>query len=127
MLRKGTRKCQRVPEGARWYQSVPEGARGYQMVPEGARMDVRGCQRVPDGTNGCQVVPVSTRGCQKNQVGTVVAPGLGKTSDLIFVTVSIAGSGGGCPSRYWCHNVLLQVGMVPAMEGPPGRRDKVEG
>ena len=46
---------------------------------------------MPDGTNGCQVVPVSTRGCQKDQVGTVVAPGLGKTSDLIFVTVSIAG------------------------------------
>ena len=33
---------------------------------------------------------MSTRGCQKDQVGTVVAPGLGKTSDLIFVTVSIA-------------------------------------
>ena len=57
------------------------------MVPD----DVRGCQRVPDGTNGCQVVPVSTRGCQKDQVGTVVALGLGRTSDLIFVTVSIAG------------------------------------
>ena len=51
----------------------------------------RGCQNVPDGTNGCQVVPVSTRGCQKDQIGTVVAPGLGRTSDLIFVTVSIAG------------------------------------
>ena len=34
---------------------------------------------------------MSTRGCQKDQVGTVVAPGLGKTSDLIFVTISIAG------------------------------------
>ena len=46
---------------------------------------------MPDGTNGCQVVPVSTRGCQKDQVGTAVAPGLGKTSNLIFVMVSIAG------------------------------------
>ena len=34
---------------------------------------------------------MSTRGCQKDQVGTVVASGLGQTSDLIFVTVSIAG------------------------------------
>ena len=76
-FKKGTRRCQRVPQGARWCQSVPEGARG--------------CQMVPDGTNGCQVVPVSTRGYQKNQVGTVVAPGLGRTSNLIFVTVSIAG------------------------------------
>ena len=53
--------------------------------------DARGCQRVPDGTNGFQVVPVSTRECQKDQVRTVVAPGLGKSSDLIFVTVSIVG------------------------------------
>ena len=81
------RGCQVVPECTRGCQRVPDGARGCQMVSE----DARGCQRVPDGTNGCQVVPVSTRGCQKNQVGTVVAPGLGKTSDLIFVTVSIAG------------------------------------
>ena len=56
---------------------MPEGASGCQMVPESAR----GCQRVPDGA----------RGCQRGQIGTVVAPGLGKTSDLIFGTVSIAG------------------------------------
>ena len=103
---RGARGCQRV-DGARGFQTVSDGARGFQVVPEctrgcqrvpdGARgrqmvsEDARGCQRVPDGTNGCQVVPVSTRGCQKDQVGTVVAPGLGKTSDLIFVTVSIAG------------------------------------
>ena len=76
-----------VPECIIGCQRVPDGARGCQIVSE----DARGCQRVPDGTNGCQVVPVSTRGCQKDQVGTAVAPGLGKTSDLIFVTVSIAG------------------------------------
>ena len=87
MVPEGSKWCQRVPEGARWYQCVSEGARGCQMVSE----DARGCQRVPDDTNGCQVVPVSTRGCQKDQIGTVVAPGLGKASDLIFVTVSIAG------------------------------------
>ena len=87
MVPEGSRWCQRVPGGTRVYQRVPEGTGWCQRVPDG----VRGCQRVPDGTNGCQVVPVSTRGCQKNQVGTVVAPGLGKTSDLIFVTVSIAG------------------------------------
>ena len=57
------------------------------MVPESAR----GCQRVPDGASGCQMVPEGARGCQRGQIGTVVAPGLGKTSDLIFVTVSIAG------------------------------------
>ena len=107
MVLESARGCQRVPGGARGFQTVSDGARGFQVVPEctrgcqrvpdGARRrqmvseDARGCQRVPDGTNGCQVVPVSTRGCQKDQVGTVVAPGLGKTSDLIFVTVSIAG------------------------------------
>ena len=107
MVLESARGCQRVPDGARGFQTVSDGARGFQVVPEctrgcqrvpdGARgrqmvsKDARGCQRVPDGTNGCQVVPVSTRGCQKDQVGTVVAPGLGKTSDLIFVTVSIAG------------------------------------
>ena len=31
------------------------------------------------------------RGCQRGQIGTVVAPALAKASDLIFVTVSIAG------------------------------------
>ena len=35
-------------------------------------------------------------------------------------------SRGGCPGRYRCHNVLLQVGMVQAMEGPPGSHNKVE-
>ena len=66
---------------------VPERANGCQMV----KKSTRECQRVPDGANGCQMVPEGARGCQKDQIGTVVAPGLGKTSDLIFVTVSIAG------------------------------------
>ena len=107
MVLESARGCQRVPGGARGFQTVSDGARGFQVVPEctrgcqrapdGARgrqmvsEDARGCKRVPDGTNGCQVVPVSTRGCQKDQVGTIIAPGLGRTSDLIFVTVSIAG------------------------------------
>ena len=107
MVLESARGCQRVPDGARGFQTVSDGARGFhvapectrgrQRVPDGARgrqmvsEDARGCQRVPDGTNGCQEVPVSTRGCQKDQVGIVVTPGLGKTSDLIFVTISIAG------------------------------------
>ena len=117
MMQEGARGCQMIPESARGCQRVPDGARGFQMVsggargcqvvpkctrgcqrvPDGARgcqmvsEDARGCQRVPDGTNGCQVVPVSTGGCQKDQVGMVVAKGLGKMSDLVFVTVSIAG------------------------------------
>ena len=62
-------------------------ARECQMVPESAR----GCQRVPDGASGCQMVPEGARGCQRGQIGTVMARGLGKASDLIFVTVSIAG------------------------------------
>ena len=66
-----------VPEGARWCQRVSESARE--------------CQRVPDGASGCQMVPEGARGCQRDQIGTVVAKGLGKASDLIFVTVSIAG------------------------------------
>ena len=37
------------------------------------------------------MVPEGGKGYQKNQIGPVVALGLGKRSDLIFVTVSIAG------------------------------------
>ena len=102
---------------------VTEVASGYQMVPESAR----GCQRVPDGASGYQMVPEGARRCQSSPIGTVVAPGLGKASDLIFVTVSIAGVEVVASGRYRCHNLLLQVGMVPEMEGPPGSRDKVEG
>ena len=123
MVPESTRGCQRVPDDDRGCQRVPEGASGYQMVPESAR----GCQRVPDGASGCQMVPEGARGCQRGQIGTVVAPGLGKASDLIFVTALHSRSGGGCPGRYRCHNVLLKVGMVPEMEGPPGSRDKFEG
>ena len=57
------------------------------MIQKGAR----GCQRVPEGARGCQRVPDGARGCQRGQIGTVVAPALGKASELIFVTVSIAG------------------------------------
>ena len=78
---------QRVPEGARWWQRVPDGARGCQGVPEGAR----GCQRVPEGARWCQMVPEGARGCQRGQIGTFVAPALGKASQLIVVKVSIAG------------------------------------
>ena len=81
------RGCQMVSEGARGCQMVPECTRGCQMVSEGARW----YQRVPEGARWCQWVPDGARGCQKDQIGTVVAPGLGKMSDLIFVTVSIAG------------------------------------
>ena len=76
-----------MPEGAKGCQMVSDGAKGCQMVLESARE----CQNGPDGANGCQMVPEGGKGCQKDQIGTVVAPGLGKTSDLIFVTVSIAG------------------------------------
>ena len=44
----------------------------------------RECQNGLDGAKGCQMVPEGGKGCQKDQIGTVVAPGLGKTSDLIF-------------------------------------------
>ena len=107
MMQKGARGCQMVPESARGCQRVPDGTRGCQMVLEGARgcqmmqkgatgcqmvpESARGCQRVPDGANGCQMVPEGARGCQRDQIGTVVARGLGKVSELIFVKVSIAG------------------------------------
>ena len=87
MVPEDARGCQRVPDGGRGCQRVPEGASGCQMVPESARR----CQRVPDGARGCKMVPDGARGCQRCQIGTVVVPGLGKASDLIFVTVSIAG------------------------------------
>ena len=53
--------------------------------------DASGCQRVPDGARGCQMVPEGARGCQRGQIGTFVAPALGKASQLIVVKVSIAG------------------------------------
>ena len=76
-----------VPEDARWCQRMPDDAKGCQRVPDGTRE----CHRVSKGASGCQMVPEGARGCQKGQIGTVVARGLGKASDLIFVTVSIAG------------------------------------
>ena len=81
------RGCQRMPDGARGCQMVSDGAKGYQMVLESARE----CQNGPDGANGCQMVPEEGKGCQKDQIGPVVAPGLGRKTDLIFVMVSIAG------------------------------------
>ena len=83
----GASGCQMVPESARVYQRVPDRTRGCQMDPEG----ISGCQMVPESARGCQMVPEGTRGCQRDKIGTVVAPGLGKASNLIFVTVSIAG------------------------------------
>ena len=76
-----------VPESARGCQMVTDGARGCHGVPVGARW----YQRVPEGARWCQWVPDGARWYQRDQIGTVVAPGLGKVSDLIFVTVSIAG------------------------------------
>ena len=102
----GDRWCQRVPVGAKWYQRVPEGARGCQMVPVGARR----CQRVPKGPDW------DGRG-----------PRIGSNVRFDFCHGLHSRIGGGCPGRYRCHNVLLQVGMVSAMEGPPGSRDKVKG
>ena len=64
---RGARFCQREAKGARWHYRGPENARMGQMVPEGGK------------------------GCQKDQIGTVVARGLGKASELIFVKVSIKG------------------------------------
>ena len=81
------RECQNGPDGAKGCQMVPEGGKGCQMTLQRARE----CQNGPDGANGCQMVPEGGKGRQKDQIGTVVAPGLGKTSDLIFVMVSIAG------------------------------------
>ena len=61
--------------------------RRYKVVPDCAR----GCQIVPDGARGCQRVPEGTRWCQRGQIGTVVAPALGKASQLIVVKVTITG------------------------------------
>ena len=97
IIQKDTRGCQKAPVSARGYQRMPDGAKGCQMVSDGSK----GCQMVQestregqngsDGANGCQMVPEEGKGCQKDQVGPVVVPGLGEKTDLIFVTVSIAG------------------------------------
>ena len=87
IMEKSARGCQRMPDGAKGCQMVSDGSKGCQMVQESTRE----CQNGPDGANGCQMVPEGGKGCQKDQVGPVVAPGLGKKTDLIFVTVSIAG------------------------------------
>ena len=50
---------------------------------------------MPEGARWCQMVPEGARGCQRDQIGTVVARGLGKASKLIFVKVSIAAGGTG--------------------------------
>ena len=87
MVSEGARGYQIMEKSARGYQRMPDGAKGCQMVQESTRE----CQNGPNGANGCQMVPEGGKGCQKDQVGLVVAPGLGRKTDLIFVTVSIAG------------------------------------
>ena len=103
----GTKGCQVVSNGAkvchlalqkaRECQNGPDGAEGCQMVPEGGKEcqmaleRTKECQNGPDGSKGCQMVPEGGKGCQKDQIGTVVARGLGKASELIFVKVSIKG------------------------------------
>ena len=76
-----------MPEGTKGCQRVSDGTKGCQMVLQRDRE----CQNGPDGAKGCQMVSEGGKGCQKDQIGMVVAPGLCKTPDLIFVTVSIAG------------------------------------
>ena len=87
IMEKSARGCQRMPDGAKGCQMVSDGSKGCQMVQESTRE----CQNGPDGANGCQMVPEGGKGCQKDQVGPVVAPGLGRKTNLIFVTVSITG------------------------------------
>ena len=151
----GTGECQRVPKDARWYQRVPDGIRGCQRVPDNGKecqrvpKDARWCQRVPDGVRWlkrvpdgtgeyqrmpewarwCQWVPNGARGRQRVPEGPGRAgcgPRIRQKDRSDFCYGLHSRSGGGCPGRYRCHNVLLQVGMVPAMEGPPGSRNKVE-
>ena len=155
MVQESARRCQMVQESARGYQRMPDGTRGCQMVSEGARgyqimeKSARGCQRMPDGVrwlkrvpNGtgeyqrmpewarwCQWVPNGARGRQRVPEGPGRAgcgPRIRQKDRSDFCYCLHSRSGGGCPSRHRCHNVLLQVGMVPAMEGPPGSRNKVE-
>ena len=126
MMQKGARECQKVPDGNRGCQRVPDGTRECQMVPEGARWS----QRVSVGARWYQSVPEGCRWCQR--VPEVPdwdgrGPRIGQNVRFDFCHSLHSRSGGGCPGRYRCHNVLLQVGMVPEMEGPPGSRDKVEG
>ena len=66
---------------------VPESVRRCQRVPDGAKV----CQMMPDGARGCQMVPEGVRGCQRGQIGTFVAPVLGKASQLLVAKVTIAG------------------------------------
>ena len=93
----GAKGCQMALQRARECQNGPDGAKGCQMVPEGGKEcqmaleRTRECQNGPDGAKGCQMVPEGGKGCQKDQIGTVVARGLGKASELIFVKVSIKG------------------------------------
>ena len=107
IMEKDAKGCQKAPVSARGYRRMPDGARGCQMVSDGSKgcqmvsdgskgcqmvqESTRECQNGPDGANGCQMMPEGSKGCQKDQVGPVVAPGLGRKTDLIFVTVSIAG------------------------------------
>ena len=103
--------CQRVPNGTRECQRVPDGARGFQMVSEGAKRvpggtrvcqmvpgvpdGVRGCQRMPEGARWYQWVPGGASEYQRVPEGTdwdgPWPQDWVKMSDLIFVTVSIAG------------------------------------
>ena len=49
------------------------------------------CSDLRSARPGARTVPEGARGCQRSQIGTFVAPALGKASQLIVVKVSIAG------------------------------------
>ena len=121
----GTSECQRVPKDARWCQRVPDGVRWCKRIPDGTRE----CQRMPEWARWCQWVPNGARGRQRVPEGPDRAgcgPRIRQKDRSDFCYGLHSRSGGDCPGRYRCHHVLLQVGMVPAMEGPPGSRNKVE-
>ena len=68
-------------------RELPKGANKYQMVPESAK----GYHKVPNGAGGYHLISECAEVYQSGIRGRLLAPGLDQASDLILVTVSIAG------------------------------------
>ena len=112
-----------MPEGAKGCQRVSDGAKGCQMTLQRARE----CQNGPDGAKGCQMVPRGRQRVPEGPDWDGRSPRIGQDVRFDFCHGLHSRSGGSRPGGYRCHDILLPVGMVSAMEGPPGSRDKIKG
>ena len=88
---RGKGRCWCCGEKGHFLRQCPTVKRNRAAQNEATRPRKSENQKVQGSARRCQMVPEGARGCQRGQIGTFVAPALGKASQLIVVKVSIAG------------------------------------